>query len=240
MNEKELFNDIRQYCIANANEEIVKKYAKYFKEGFDSYGLSTDLYTNKEEQLFQNPKINLPLMLKTAPLLLKTGKYEETSFAIMLTNKYSDQFTIETFKEVEKWFKIGITNWAHTDVLCGKIMKAFFNKKIIALNNLADWRNAENEYQRRAVPVSMLELLKAKKDFAKRLKFIEPLMMDSEEKVQQGLGWFLREMWKIDRKLVEEFLIKWKDKSPRVIFQYATEKMTKEEKEKFRKEKVKK
>ena len=50
-------------------------------------------------------------------------------------------------------------------------------------------------------------------------------MMDPERVVQQGLGWFLRETWKKHPKAVEAFLLEWKDRSPRLIFQYATEKM---------------
>ena len=45
--------------------------------------------------------------------------------------------------------------------------------------------------------------------------------------------------WKIKKDDTESFLLKWKNEAPRVIFQYATEKMTKEEKQKFRKEKKK-
>ena len=63
--------------------------------------------------------------------------------------------------------------------------------------------------------------------------------LEEEKKVPQGLGWFLREAWKIKRKETETFLLKWKDRAPRVIFQYATEKMTAEEKKRFRKEKIK-
>ena len=62
-------------------------------------------------------------------------------------------------------------------------------------------------------------------------------MMDPEKKVQQGLGWFLRESWKIKPKETETFLLKWKNNAPRTIFQYATEKMTAEEKKRFRKDK---
>ena len=69
------------------------------------------------------------------------------------------------------------------------------------------------------------------------LAFIEPMMKDDERVVHQGLGWFLREAWKIDPEPVEVFLLKWKDISARLIFQYATEKMTKENKERFRKSK---
>jgi 3-methyladenine DNA glycosylase AlkD len=44
--------------------------------------------------------------------------------------------------------------------------------------------------------------------------FIEPLMLDEQRVVQQGLGWFLREAWKLKRKETEAFLLKWKDESP--------------------------
>jgi hypothetical protein len=39
------------------------------------------------------------------------------------------------------------------------------------------------------------------------------------------------------RKETEAFLLKWKNEAPRLIYQYATEKMTAEEKKRFKKEK---
>jgi 3-methyladenine DNA glycosylase AlkD len=62
-------------------------------------------------------------------------------------------------------------------------------------------------------------------------------MMDPEREVHQGLGWFLREAWKKQPQVTETFLFKWKNSAARLIFQYATEKMTAEEKQRFRKEK---
>lgn len=61
--------------------------------------------------------------------------------------------------------------------------------------------------------------------------------MDSEREFNQGLGWFLRECWKKDRALTEAFLMKWKNNCARLINQYVTEKITKEERLKFRKDK---
>jgi len=59
--------------------------------------------------------------------------------------------------------------------------------------------------------------------------------VDPAREVHQGVGWFLREAWKIQPIPVEEFLLKYKDTAPRLIFQYATEKMKPEEKERFKK-----
>jgi 3-methyladenine DNA glycosylase AlkD len=58
-------------------------------------------------------------------------------------------------------------------------------------------------------------------------------MSDPEKFVQKGLGWFLREAWKIHPEKVEDYLMKWKDRCGRTIIQYATEKMDKEYRKRF-------
>jgi 3-methyladenine DNA glycosylase AlkD len=237
MKATELFEDIRKYCRANADEAIVRKYSRFFKEGYDAYGLTREKLEEKVDLLLRDTKVNLRLVLSTSRHLVKSGKYEETSFAIRLVKEFSEQFTAGTFKEIEKWFEIGIINWGHTDAICGMIIAEFFERKIIILDALEDWRTAKNKYQRRAVPVAMIEILRNTADFRPLFKFIEPLMLDQERMVHQGLGWFLREAWKIRKKETEAFLLKWKNEAPRLIYQYATEKMTAEEKKRFKKEK---
>ena len=51
-------------------------------------------------------------------------------------------------------------------------------------------------------------------------------MLDAEREVHQFLGWFLRDAWNIRPSETEAFLLKWKETAPRIIIQYATEKMT--------------
>jgi 3-methyladenine DNA glycosylase AlkD len=237
MKATELYEEIRSYCRANANEAVVKKYSRYFKEGYDAYGLAREQLESKVASILADKSVNMKLVLSASRLLVKSGKYEETSFAILLLKGFAEQFTPETFEEIGKWFEIGIINWGHTDVICGLLISSFFERNIISLDALSDWRTAANKYQRRAVPVSMINLLKSCKDYATLFAFIEPLMLDEQRVVQQGLGWFLREAWKLKRKDTEAFLLKWKNKAPRLIFQYATEKMTAKEKERFRKNK---
>jgi len=58
--------------------------------------------------------------------------------------------------------------------------------------------------------------------------------VDAEKVVQQGTGWFLRELWKQSPALVEAFLHRHKEDAPRLIVQYATEKMTAAQKQRFK------
>jgi 3-methyladenine DNA glycosylase AlkD len=237
MKATQLYEEIRSYCRANASETVVKKYSRYFKEGYDAYGLTREQLEGKVASLLSDKRINMKLVLTASRMLVKSGKYEETSFAIRLLSAFSEEFTADTFEEIGKWFEIGITNWGHTDVICGLLIPPFFEKKLVSLEAFSTWRTAANKYQRRAVPVAMIELLKRTNDYKPLFAFIEPLMMDNERVVHQGLGWFLREAWKLKQKETETFLLKWKDNAPRLIFQYATEKMTPEQKKRFKRAK---
>ncbi len=239
MKAQELYINIKKFCIKNANDEIVKKYSRYFKGGYNGYGLDKDMIPEKVKEFKSQSWCSIELVYKVSKLLVKEEKYELPSFALLLLNEFSKQFDYKTFKEVESWFSLGINNWAHTDGIVQYFFPVFWKKEIISLKDLSAWRIAKNKFQRRCVPVAMIKLLKHSTDFSKMFSFIDPIMMDSEREVHQGLGWFLRECWKKDRTTTEDFLMKWKNDCARLIIQYATEKMTKEERLGFRKDKRK-
>jgi 3-methyladenine DNA glycosylase AlkD len=236
MKARELFDEIHEFCVANADEAVVRKYSRYFRDEYKAYGLTTERIEEKAREILESG-VTMKLVLRTALLLLETGNFDETSFAIYLLKGFSDRFTRDTFDTLATWFGIGITNWAHTDAICALFMRDFFDRGIINYRDLAPWRTARNAYQRRAVPVSMVHLLKTATDYRTFFSFLDPLMMDPERKVQQGLGWFLREAWKRKSGVTERFLMKWKDRAGRVIYQYATERMTPEQKKRFRRKK---
>jgi 3-methyladenine DNA glycosylase AlkD len=237
MTSNELVKNIRQYCRANANPANVKKYQRFFKEGYDAYGLDLKTFDSGVKFLIDDKKLSLQLVMEAAPELIKSGKYEETSFALALFKRLRKEYTKKELKEIEKWFKIGIINWAHADMLAGLIIPAFILDDIVKLDALESWKNGKNKYQRRIAAVTLIDLAKNGYEIKKLLSFIEPLMTDKEREVHQGVGWFLREAWKIDKEPVEKFLLKWKNTAPRLIFQYATEKMSPDEKKRFKKEK---
>jgi len=230
-----LYSDIITFCKANANVELVKKYSRYFKEGgYDAYGVSYPLLQEKVKTILAEPGINLDFVMQTSRLLIPGTKYEEASFALMMMKALKKHYSVETFTEIGHWFDIGIRNWAHTDALCSEILSVFLLKNIISYKEMESWKKGKNKFQRRAVPVSLIKLIKETREVREYINFIEPMMMDPEREVHQGLGWFLREAWKIQPLPVEDFLLKYKETAQRLIFQYATEKMTPEGKARFR------
>lgn len=233
----EIFTDIQAFGEKNTNPEVVAKYARYFKEGYDAYGLNQEQVRDKVAEILSLPGISQELILQTSLLLVNSTKYEMTAIAIQLVIAYKKSHSLTTFNTVEQWFSVGITNWAQTDYICGELMNLFFKTQLINLQSIEQWRTATNKFQRRAAVVSLIKPMKLSTDFEPWFKFIEPMMHDPAREVHQGLGWFLRETWKKQPEPAEAFLLKYKETSPRLIFQYATERMTAERKELFRRSK---
>jgi len=238
---EEKFLEIRKFCEKNANPEIIKKYSRYFTEGYDAYGLDQETFESQRDKWLEHWKKDFTLndYLLLGDKLISTGKYEEASFAISFIYSNKENYTAETFDKLGSWLEKGIINWAHTDVLSGKALSIFFTHQIIGLESLKEWTESASKWKRRSVPVTLIDVLKMDIPLKKLFSIIEPLMLDTEKFVQKGLGWFLREAWKIYPEEAEDFLLKWKETCGRIIIQYATEKMDKENRHRFRRVKKK-
>jgi len=238
---EERFLEIRKFCEKNANPDIVKKYSRYFTEGYDAYGLDQKNYESQRDKWLELWKKDFTLndYLLLGDQLISTGKYEEASYAISFIYSNTENFAPETFDRLGSWLEKGIINWAHTDVLSGKALYYFFTNKIINIERLKEWTESPSKWKRRAVPVTLIEVLSTDIPLERLFHIIELLMSDSDKFVQKGLGWFLREAWKRNPGETEDFLLKWKDTCGRTIIQYATEKMDRENKDRFRRTKKK-
>ncbi len=232
----ELVQDIRKYCTQNADAERVQKSQRYFKEEFVSYGLMAPQIYAKVKEL-KVLKLDLPTVLEATAVFMESKMYEEISFGLLLTDGLSKYFTPETFRTIENWFRFSIHNWAHADTLGMFILPKFLDKKVIGITDFNSWLDSPYKFQRRCVPVTLIKHIKKTKEIMPSIQFVEKLMHDPEREVHQGMGWFLREAWKINPLEVESFLLKYKDNAPRLIFQYACEKMTPENKLRFRRTK---
>ncbi len=234
---RKLVSQIDKVCRQLADPRRVAKYARYFVEGFDAYGVNHEDPVWEEERrawFAANQDLGLSGFLELGTALFATGKYEHGALAIWFLSQFRDRLGARAFAGIGKWFERGVRNWAHSDVLCGELLSPRLESGAVRLQALASWRKSPRKFKRRAVPVSMLGLLKTSPDYRPLLDFLRPLMLDPEKVVHQGLGWFLREAWKKQPGPVEAFLLEWKEISPRLIVQCATEKMSAADKQRFR------
>lgn len=232
-----LIQEIKTYCMANANAEQLKTSQRFFREEFVGYGLTAPQVHGKVKEMLKTGGPSLQTVLDAAPVLMKSGMYEEISFALLLLNGLWKQFTPETFDTIGSWFAFSITNWAHADTLGMFVLPKFLDKNIFEVNGFSTWLGSPFKFQRRCVPVTLIKHIKKTRQVTPSVLFVERLMLDPEREVHQGMGWFLREAWKINPAEVEPFLKKWKESAPRLVIQYACEKMPLENKQRFKRSK---
>lgn len=234
MTTTQLIQEIRSYCVANADAERLKKSQRFFKEEFVGYGLTAPQVHGKVKEMLRRGDFDLPTVLESMPLFMESRRYEEISFGLLLMNGLWKQFTPETFQTIDSWFLFSISNWAHADTLGMFILPRFLDKGILEMRDFGSWLDSPFKFQRRCVPVTLIKHMKKTRQVMPSILFVEKLMADQEREVHQGMGWFLREAWKISPAEVESFLEKYKDTAPRLIIQYACEKMTAENKLRFK------
>lgn len=237
MTTTEIIQEIRSYCVANADAERLQKSQRFFKEEFVGYGLTAPQVYSKVKEMLKRGDFDLPTVLDAAPILMKDRMFEEISMDLLLLDGLWKQFTPAIFQTIGSWFSFSITNWAHADTLGMLILPRFLDKKIIEMNDFKPWLDSSFKFQRRCVPVTFIKHMKKTRQVMPSILFVEKLMTDPEREVHQGMGWFLREAWKISPAETESFLEKWKDSAPRLIIQYACEKMTAENKQRFKRSK---
>lgn len=234
-----IFNQVRAFFKKNANPEIVKKYSRYFKDGYDAWGIDQKTIEAQREIWITAWKKELSnkQFFKLGDMLISTGKYEEGVMAIWILMQIQKEKCDGIFDKTGEWLESNVNNWAHCDIIAGEVLSFQLINGIAAIQDYDSWKNSASKWKRRSIPVSLIKVLKNGRNPVELLNCIESLMNDKVREVHQGLGWFLREVWKKFPNETEAYLLKWKDTCGRLIIQYATEKMDKTQKEKFKKTK---
>ncbi len=225
---QQVAEEIRAFCETHTDPVRVKKYARYFVEGYDAYGVDHKLPewdASRKEWLARLKQAGVGALLDACDLLVRPGKYEEVFTAIAFMADSPEYYSPAVFARIGNWFSAGIGNWAQVDTMAGRILGPFLLGGVVAPGDFQPWVESPFKYQRRAVPVTFIGLLKGPGELKPLLRLVEPLMGDSEKVVRQGMGWFLREAWKRQPEVTEKFLLRHKDTCPRLIVQYATERM---------------
>ncbi len=237
MQTQALIAEIHRLCLAGEDKERAQKFQYYFKHTVDAYGLTSPQVNEIVKEILKHHQLSQDTVFEALYYFFGNGKYEEISCCLLLLDNLHKQFTKATFHAFSAIFEKGIDNWAHADTLAMFVFPKFIKKGIVTPNEFLPWMKAKNKFQRRCVAVSYIKVVKQSKEVQPYINYVLPLMNDPEREVHQGMGWFLRECWKINPQEVEAVLLEWKDKAPRLILQYACEKMTTENKQHFKKNK---
>ena len=231
--QQEIFSFCESYFFANENPALVIKLARYFTEGYDAFGIEEEQLRQLRDEVLDRFNPSVPETAELSYHFFATGKYEFGTLGLMLLKKNRPRFDRSVFDQIKRGLDEVVENWAHADVIATKITPVLLELNVASLDDFGPWRFSKSKWTRRVAAVTLL-FLRDHQPVELLLEFVQPLMQDVTRPVQQGVGWFLRELWKLHPREVEDFLFAEKDKAPRLIIQYATEKMNKDKKKRFR------
>ncbi len=164
----------------------------------------------------------LPFLVQVADKLFTGRVLEEKVFAVFLLEKLVSGLGDKEFKLFESWLS-RITSWADHDGLVHYLIAPMMVGKPARAASVFRWARSRSRWHRRAACVALIQGTRQKMFFPDIVKLSNTLLSDEDDMVQKGLGWLLRETAKADPKRTVPYLMKIRERSPRLVLRTACE-----------------
>lgn len=217
---------IRQELIVQADPEIRKTSQRFFKEGITCYGLKTAtviaIAKKYWKEIKDRPKAEIFCLCEE---LYQSGYMEESFIVSEWAHALSGRYEKKDFGVFEHWINTYITNWASCDGFCNHTIGNFIEKYPESIDELKRWTQSENRWMRRAAAVSLIIPAKHGKFLSESIEIAGLLLTDTDDMVQKGYGWLLKEASRKHTNEVFFYIMKNKRVMPRTALRYAIELM---------------
>ena len=164
----------------------------------------------------------LDFLTEVADALFSGSVLEEKVAAMFLLEKLDREFGDDEFKLFESWLD-RINSWADHDGLVHSLIAPMIAAKPARTKFVFRWAKSKNRWHRRAACVALIRGARAQMFFPEITKLSDLLLADKDDMVQKGLGWLLRETAKFDAKRTVPYLMKIRERAPRLVLRTACE-----------------
>jgi 3-methyladenine DNA glycosylase AlkD len=161
-------------------------------------------------------------LLEVADELFQGRVLEEKVFAVLMLEKLVDKFGDPEFRRFESWLA-RISSWADHDALVHYLIAPMIAAKTARAKYVSLWAKSPRRWHRRAACVALIQGTRRKLFLPEIKRLSNSLLQDEDDMVQKGLGWLLRETAKADPKQTVPYLLKIRQKAPRLVLRTACE-----------------
>jgi len=196
----------------------------FFKDEIKSHGWYTAELRRAARRCRREilSKHDLSFLLDVADQLFSGRVLEEKIAAVFLLEKMDAQFGDREFKLFASWLD-RISSWADHDALVHDLIAPMIAAKPSRVNLVFRWAKSRDRWHRRAACVALVRGTRAKMFFREIVELSNTLLDDNDDMVQKGLGWLLRETVKHDAKSTVPYLMKIRERAPRLVLRTACE-----------------
>jgi len=200
----------------------------FFKEKIKSHGWYTaDL--RRAVRGFRRDILrthDFDFVVAIADELFSGSNLEEKVAAVFLLEKMDAQFGDREFRLFESWLD-RISSWADHDGLVHYLIAPMVVAEASRVKNVFRWAKSRDHWHRRAACVALIQGTRQKKFFPQIKRLSNILLADQDDMVQKGLGWLLRETAKHDPQRTVPYLMKIRERAPRLVLRTACETLPK-------------
>lgn len=220
---------IRQELTAQADPVIQKTSKRFFKEEIVCYGMKTATVIAIAKRYWKEVKSRpKPGIFALCEELYQSGYLEESFIVSEWAHALPGGYERQDIAVFRRWIDTYITNWASCDGFCNHTMGDFIEHYPECTDELKRWTQSENRWMRRAAAVSLIIPAKQGKFLKESMEIAGLLLTDSDDMVQKGYGWLLKEASRKHTGDVFTFVMKNKRVMPRTALRYAIELMPKD------------
>ena len=231
-----IIETVRKALKAQASESVRTSGLRFFKKDnkVKLYGIkSADVRKIAKTYVAKVKHLPKEQVFDLCEVLMQSGYLEEFSIACVWVSHTHKDLKPKDWTTIDRWVDSYITNWAACDVFCcggmgkGGTVGTFLEMYPTYVIKLKTWAKSKNLWKRRATAVSLVGPARKGLFHKEVFQIAEILLRDSEDMVQKGYGWMLKEASNFDEQAVFEFVMQHKSAMPRTALRYAIEKMPK-------------
>jgi 3-methyladenine DNA glycosylase AlkD len=215
---------IRRVLLNGASAPHTEEVQHFFKEEIKSRGWYTS-ELRKVAVRFRKAILtdcDQEFLIAVADKLFRGRILEEKVFAVFLLQGLTKQFGDREFKLFGSWLK-RVSTWADHDALASYVLGPMIANEPKRARAVFAWAKSRDRWHRRAAAVSLIRAIREQKCRREVVQITNLLLTDTDDIVQKGLGWLLREAAKYDHDATLPLLMKIRAKAPRLVIRTACE-----------------
>ena len=218
---------LRQELADNNRPENISDYQRFFKEKLKHpTGLKVPVLRKISNQCFRETKdLRAGDTLDICDDLLSSGVRYMKFFAFDWAEKIKKEFRKQDFRRFEGWLKKYVDGWGSCDHLCCGALGNLIHQYPDLAVKTRPWRKSKSQWLRRGAAVCLIYPVRRRILLDEVFKAADELLMDTEDLVQKGYGWMLKEAANEFEDEVFAYVMDHKDRMPRTALRYAIEKM---------------
>jgi 3-methyladenine DNA glycosylase AlkD len=219
---------IRQDLKAQADPQIQKTSRRFFREEIRCYGLKTAAVMAIAKKYWKEIQHrDKQEIFALCEELYRSGYIEESFVVSNWAHALSSRYEREDLAVFRRWIDTYITNWASCDGFCNHTIGDFIEQYPEYTAELKRWTQSGNRWMRRAAAVSLIVPAKHGTFLTEAIEIANLLLTDTDDMVQKGYGWLLKEASRQHQAEVFTYVMRNKSVMPRTALRYAIELMPK-------------